>query len=300
LPGLLLTFFSQPAILGASTAILLVAASRLVDASPLSAAELALCLAAAALWCVCEWGIHRHLLHPSLPSGGKPLDPVRELLRRTHEQHHARPYLHVSVDGGPLIAAFMFGTGICWALGFWVVGGLVGSVAAGVGGGAAAVGGGISGILGEFFGGGGGEVASEAAAAAGSAAAAAAGAGVFGGSIGSGFGLSSPLFPSALATYWAFGLLYEFSHFAAHTRYVPKGSGWPARWLRSVRRHHLLHHCRSEEHWLSFTVPGVDALFGTLPAPRGSSKGGEWPDMTPMARSAARSWRAGGGGDGGA
>jgi len=26
------------------------------------------------------------------------------------------------------------------------------------------------------------------------------------------------------------------------------------------------HHCRSEEHWLSFCVPAVDAVFGTLPA----------------------------------
>ena len=26
------------------------------------------------------------------------------------------------------------------------------------------------------------------------------------------------------------------------------------------------HHCRSEEHWLAFCIPAVDAVFGTLPA----------------------------------
>jgi sterol desaturase/sphingolipid hydroxylase (fatty acid hydroxylase superfamily) len=31
-------------------------------------------------------------------------------------------------------------------------------------------------------------------------------------------------------------------------------------------RHHMLHHCRNEDYWLSFTAPAVDAWFGTLPA----------------------------------
>lgn len=25
------------------------------------------------------------------------------------------------------------------------------------------------------------------------------------------------------------------------------------------------HHCRSEEYWLAFCIPAVDAVFGTLP-----------------------------------
>lgn len=32
----------------------------------------------------------------------------------------------------------------------------------------------------------------------------------------------------------------------------------------------MLHHCRNEEYWLSFTLPAVDAWFGTLPAAPGS------------------------------
>ena len=114
---------------------------------------------------------------------------------------------------------------------------------------------------------------------------------------------SSPLLFSALAAYWTAGLFYEFVHFAAHTRYVPKGNSWPARYLRAVRRHHILHHCRSERHWLAFTVPQVDALFGTLPGnAAGEDHGGVGlPPMTPMARRAAQSWRGGrraGGGEG--
>jgi len=249
LPGLLSTFFSQPAILGATAAIALPAAARLsrAAAEPFVPQEIGLCLAAVALWCVCEWLIHCHLLHPLLGEDEheeegrrRRLGPLREALRATHAEHHARPYLHVSVDGGPLIAAFMGATGAGWCLAFWLLGS---------GGGA---------------GGGGG-----------------------------GGGLSSPFLPSVLSSYWASGLLYEFAHFAAHTRYAPAGRAWPARWLRAVRRHHLLHHCRSEAHWLAFTAPGVDALFGTLPDRRA---GGGWPAMTPMARRAAAAWRKSDGG----
>lgn len=28
----------------------------------------------------------------------------------------------------------------------------------------------------------------------------------------------------------------------------------------------MLHHCRNEDYWLSFTAPAVDAWFGTLPS----------------------------------
>jgi sterol desaturase/sphingolipid hydroxylase (fatty acid hydroxylase superfamily) len=31
-------------------------------------------------------------------------------------------------------------------------------------------------------------------------------------------------------------------------------------------RHHMLHHYRNEDYWLSFTAPAVDAWFGTLPS----------------------------------
>jgi hypothetical protein len=247
LQDLLRTFFSQPSILGASAAITATAAARLHAAPPLffssssspaaAASEAALCVAAFAAWSVSEHLIHSHLLHPTTKDGA-PLDPIREHLRRTHEQHHERAYLHVSVDGPALVAGFMLGTGALW----W----------------------GAASLLGAAF--------SSAASAAASA---------------TSVPLSeNPLFLSFLTAYWSAGLLYELVHYAVHTRFVPRGRSWPARYLRAVRRHHILHHCRSERHWLAFTVPQVDALFGTRP-------GGEerLPAMTPMARRAAEAWR---------
>jgi hypothetical protein len=75
------------------------------------------------------------------------------------------------------------------------------------------------------------------------------------------------------------GLLYEWLHYVVHTRWVPP-AGLVGNWLRAVRRHHMLHHMRNEDYWLSFSAPAVDALFGTLPA-RGSSV-----PLTAMARTA--------------
>ncbi|WIA08529.1 hypothetical protein OEZ85_007963 [Tetradesmus obliquus] len=66
---------------------------------------------------------------------------------------------------------------------------------------------------------------------------------------------------TATAAYYSAGLLYEWLHYVVHTHWVP-----PQGWLRSVRRHHMLHHCRNEDYWLSFTAPAVDAWFGTLPS----------------------------------
>lgn len=40
----------------------------------------------------------------------------------------------------------------------------------------------------------------------------------------------------------------------------------------------MLHHLRNEGHWLSFCLPSVDGLFGTLP-----DRPSDVP-MTPMAR----------------
>uniref|UniRef100_A0A383WJJ5 Fatty acid hydroxylase domain-containing protein n=1 Tax=Tetradesmus obliquus TaxID=3088 RepID=A0A383WJJ5_TETOB len=70
-----------------------------------------------------------------------------------------------------------------------------------------------------------------------------------------------PLSLTATAAYYSAGLLYEWLHYVVHTHWVP-----PQGWLRSVRRHHMLHHCRNEDYWLSFTAPAVDAWFGTLPS----------------------------------
>ena len=66
---------------------------------------------------------------------------------------------------------------------------------------------------------------------------------------------------TALGTYTLCGGLYEATHFLAHTR-VPLPPP-----LRAVRAHHMLHHTLSHDHWLAFTVPAVDSLFGTNPTP---------------------------------
>ena len=58
--------------------------------------------------------------------------------------------------------------------------------------------------------------------------------------------------------------MYEWLHYVVHTRWAPPAGG-AGGWLRAVRRHHMLHHCRNEDYWLSFSLPAVDGLFGTLP-----------------------------------
>ena len=67
---------------------------------------------------------------------------------------------------------------------------------------------------------------------------------------------------TALAVYTLCGGLYEAAHFLAHTR-TPL-----PRYLENVRRHHALHHNLSDQHWLAFTVPAIDTLFGTAPDPK--------------------------------
>lgn len=67
-------------------------------------------------------------------------------------------------------------------------------------------------------------------------------------------GPASPLSLTATAAYWSAGLVYEWLHYVVHTRYVPP-AGWRGKWLREVRRHHMLHHMRNEDYWLSFSAP---------------------------------------------
>lgn len=67
---------------------------------------------------------------------------------------------------------------------------------------------------------------------------------------------------TATVVYFIMGLLYEFNHYAVHTRYAPTSA-----LAKRIRRHHMLHHNRNFNHWLSFTAPAVDDLFGTNPRP---------------------------------
>ncbi|PRW45324.1 fatty acid hydroxylase [Chlorella sorokiniana] len=76
-----------------------------------------------------------------------------------------------------------------------------------------------------------------------------------------GFG-GSELAVTASLTYFAMGLLYEYTHFIVHTRYLPR-----SKLGKAIRMHHMLHHTRNEAYWLAFIVPQVDAMFGTAPQP---------------------------------
>lgn len=68
---------------------------------------------------------------------------------------------------------------------------------------------------------------------------------------------------TACATYYMMGLLYLWTHFLVHTHVVPRSDLG-----RRIRRHHIRHHCHSEDFWLSFLAPAVDTLFGTNAEPR--------------------------------
>jgi len=58
-------------------------------------------------------------------------------------------------------------------------------------------------------------------------------------------------------------LQYEWIHFAVH---APFRTASPR--LRRVRRHHMLHHLKSERFWFGFSAVTVDRLLGTAPDPR--------------------------------
>lgn len=55
-------------------------------------------------------------------------------------------------------------------------------------------------------------------------------------------------------------LLYEWTHFIVHSRIKPKSA-----FAQKLFQNHRLHHFRNEHYWYSFTVPQVDAMFGTAP-----------------------------------
>lgn len=74
-----------------------------------------------------------------------------------------------------------------------------------------------------------------------------------------------PLGPALtlLGSISAASLLYEWTHFFAHTDVVPR-----SRYVARLVTNHRLHHYRNEQHWFAFTVPHLDDWFGTGGAPR--------------------------------
>lgn len=68
---------------------------------------------------------------------------------------------------------------------------------------------------------------------------------------------------TGIAAYSTMALVYEWTHFIVHTGYKPKSELG-----KKIRRYHRLHHYRSEDHWLGFTLPWIDEVLGTAPDPR--------------------------------
>jgi hypothetical protein len=67
---------------------------------------------------------------------------------------------------------------------------------------------------------------------------------------------------TALATFFVFGSIYEWTHFLIHTAYKPK-----TRWYRKLWKHHRLHHFKNEQYWYGVSRTGGDWLLGTAPEP---------------------------------
>jgi hypothetical protein len=68
---------------------------------------------------------------------------------------------------------------------------------------------------------------------------------------------------TGVATYATMALLYEWTHFLAHTNVKPKRA-----WYARIRRNHRAHHYRNEAYWYSFVYPQVDTWLRTDPDPR--------------------------------
>jgi hypothetical protein len=61
-----------------------------------------------------------------------------------------------------------------------------------------------------------------------------------------------------LVTYFSMGLLYEWTHYMAHTKYKPTSALG-----RLIKSHHMTHHLDDNRCKFAFTVPLLDEFFGT-------------------------------------
>lgn len=68
---------------------------------------------------------------------------------------------------------------------------------------------------------------------------------------------------SGTAVYATMSLLYEWTHFLAHTSYRPRG-----RVMDRIRKNHLRHHFHNEDYYLGVTFPVIDDVLATNPATR--------------------------------
>jgi hypothetical protein len=68
---------------------------------------------------------------------------------------------------------------------------------------------------------------------------------------------------TGVAVYLTLALHYEWAHYLAHSRYVPRSNHY-----RRVVRHHRLHHFKNERYWYGVSMISGDRLLGTAPDPR--------------------------------
>ena len=55
-------------------------------------------------------------------------------------------------------------------------------------------------------------------------------------------------------------LLYEWTHYLTHSRYLPQTA-----FFRRIWKQHRWHHYKNEKYWYSFTIPQIDGWMGTGP-----------------------------------
>jgi len=96
------TFFAHPTARFIVAAFLAAVTARVRCAPPLGFDDAAAVALTAPAWCVQEWLIHARLLHASRPWHGGDI----------HRWHHELPYLHVSLDGLDLAAAWFVAVGV--------------------------------------------------------------------------------------------------------------------------------------------------------------------------------------------
>jgi hypothetical protein len=65
---------------------------------------------------------------------------------------------------------------------------------------------------------------------------------------------------TALFSFTALGVHYEFCHFMAHSNYVPRNEFYKAVW-----RNHRLHHFKNETLWMGVSTLLGDQVLGTCP-----------------------------------
>ena len=59
-------------------------------------------------------------------------------------------------------------------------------------------------------------------------------------------------------TYYIMGLVYEWTHYLTHTRYMPNTS-----FVKNLKAHHMIHHLDDNRCKFAFTMPVLDNWFGT-------------------------------------